>query len=1152
MNRLTALFVQRPALATVLVLITVLAGLLSYPGLVQQQFPNVDLPVMQIVALYPGASPNTIRDTIVRPIEDQLAGAPDLDHIQTTIQQGGATVSAFFSLASDKTADLSEVQRRLQSAEAYLPTDLKAPSINTYDPSQGTVVELAVSTTRVDPHDLSNLVDNTIVPQMEQLSGVSFVQTSGDVTPSIEVAVDPDRLRAQGGTLNDVINAVANNNVRAPGGIATAHGRETTLDVRGDIQTPASVGNLLLGSAAAAPQQLNAWSSAPRALQIRDVAAVSYGYETQRVFAYHRGSPAIILDVRKASGASEVSVSDAVLKALPSFRTRFPDLDFAVVNVQADYTKEQIGEVWRALIEAIALTALVMLFFLRSWRNAVVVCVAIPTSLFVALTAMRVLHFTLDTVSLAAMTLVIGILVDDSTVVLENIERHRDAGEPAKNAAIAGRGEIALAAITLTLVDVVVFLPLAFLPGTVGRFMKEFGFVVTIATLTSLAISFTVTPAMAGCWSMFSTWKPGRIVDRFTAIFQRLGTAYATRVLPWALNHPRLVASISAASFVVALLLIPLGLVGFEFLPAVDNGEVAVQVSYPVGTALATTRDAILALEREIDSMPQVKGETAIAGSYQAEFGGFVQEGFVGQVHAFLRVGKGASTADWLATLLPRAHKLLPGASITAIPSTGITGGTQQPINYVVSAPPAKLDAVARSVYAAMRQTPGTANVTDSALEPMPNVDVEFNRDAARATGVDIGTAANALRAAFGGVIATQYSSPYGSQDVQVVYPFDSRDSLRALASIPIRSTNQGLVYAGDIARFVSRPSDPLITRLNRQDIVFVGSNVQPGYQLSRVTGAFRKRLGALPAGASLSPAPNGSQQNLLDTVSGIAVALVLSFVLVYLLMVALYDSFKTPFVMMFAIPVTAFGALGSLAVTHLTLNLFSMIGTLLLVALVTKNGILLVDFANRLRESGLSTIEAIAQSAATRFRPIVMTTFSMVVAMLPIALALEPGSEVRQALGVVVVGGLFSSLGLTLLLVPVVYVAMSGEHRRTPTHRKDPSLKIAASVATALLLAAIALPALAETLTPSKLLENPAAYEGKSVTVAGTVSHLQVSKTLFRKVTGFQLCDEKCIVVIDQTNAARHDGESATVSGTFQESFKGPKRTFKNVVLIR
>ncbi len=831
MSGITAAFVRRPALATVVVLLTLVAGTIAYPGLVQQQFPNVDLPVIQVIASYPGASPSTIRDTVARPIEDQLAGAPDLDHIQTTIQQGGATVAAFFTLESDKTADLTEVQRRLQSADAQLPSDLRAPSIVSYDPSQGTVVELAVSTNRLSPHDLSNTVDNLVIPQMEQIPGVSFVQSSGDVTPSIEVAVDPMRLIASGSTLNDVISAVANNNVRAPGGIATAQGTETTLDVRGDIQTPQSVASLLLGSAAAPPPGLNPWSTTGRVLQIRDVASTSYGYETQRVFAFHRGDPAIILDVRKASGASEVSVSNAVLKALPDFRSRFPNVAFSVVNVQAAYTKEQIGEVWQALIEAIALTAIVMLFFLRSWRNALVVCVSIPTSLLVALTAMRLFNFTLDTVSLAAMTLVIGILVDDSTVVLENIERHRDAGEDAPNAAIAGRTEIALAAVTLTLVDVVVFLPLAFLPGTVGRFMKEFGLVVAIATITSLVISFTVTPAMAGCWSMFSHWKPWRVIDAFTQGFERVRTAYATRILPWALARPRGVAVVSAFSVVIALALVPAGLVGFEFLPAVDRGEVTVQVRYPVGTSLAVTRTGILALEQQIDGMPQVEGETAIAGSYQAQFGGFVQQGFVGQVHVFLRVDKHHSSAGWLRSLLPKAQSLLPNAAVVAIPATGINGGTQQPIDYVVDAPAPMLDSLARKVYATAQRTPGTANVLVSALDPMPSVDVTFDRDAAQMLGVSIGTAATAVRAAFGGVIATQYSSASGSQDVQVVYPFDERGSLLSLAAIPIRTTTQKIVHVGDVAQFISRPAAPLITRINRRDVVFVSSNVRPGYQ---------------------------------------------------------------------------------------------------------------------------------------------------------------------------------------------------------------------------------------------------------------------------------------------------------------------------------
>ncbi|MBV9972208.1 MAG: efflux RND transporter permease subunit, partial [Candidatus Eremiobacteraeota bacterium] len=1018
MSKLTALFVHRPTLAVVLIALAVLAAVTAYPGLVQQQFPNVDLPVIQVFAALPGATPDDIRDTVARPIEDQLAGAPDLDHLQTTIQQGKATVAAFFSLASDTTQDQVEVQRRVQSAQSQLPTNLKTPTIATYDPSQGTVVELTASSTSLDLYQLSNIVDNSIVLQMAQLPGVSQVQTSGDVTPAIEVAVDPLRLSASGAAMTDVLNAVGSNNVRAPGGIATSHGRETSVDVRGDIQSPSSVGNLSLGSTGAATQSLNPWTFAPRALQVRDVADLSYGYETQRVFAYRNGIPSIVLDVQKQSASSEVNVSDAVLKALPDLRRQYPDITLDVVNVQSDYTKEQIHSVWRSLIEAIALTGIVMLFFLRSWRNAVVVCVAIPTSLCIAIVAIRLFGFTLDTVSLAAMTLVIGILVDDSTVVLENIERHHQRGEDAQNAAINGRGEIALAALTLTLVDVVVFLPLAFLPGTVGRFLKEFGIVVAVATLASLVVSFTITPTFAGRWALFSRWRPWKPIEAFTAWFGSIRNWYVTRALPWGLRHPKAVIAISAASLVIALLLVPLGLVGFEFIPAVDRGDVTVQISYPVGTSITTTQHGILALEQLIVKMPQVAAETALAGSYQAEFGGFVAQGFVGQVHVYVKVGKHQTSAGWIADMLPRAHQLLPNTQILAIPATSTTGGTQQPINYVVNAPAGTLDTYGPKIYEALVNTPGAQNPSFSSLQPMPNVDVTFDRDRARALGIPIGTAASAVQTAFGGTIATQYTTPYGAQDVQVVYPLQDRNSLRLLEQIPLRSSGGSVVHAGDVARFHSRPADPLITRINRKDIAFVSSNVAPGYIQSKVDADFKRRLGELnlPQGVFLSPVPNGSQANLNDTVRGIGASLILSIVLVFLLMTSLYNSFRLPFIIMFSIPVATFGALGSLAITHLTLNLFSMIGTLLLVGLVTKNGILLVDYANHLREMGHSRLQAITESAATRFRPIIMTTFAMVAGMAPIALAIEPGSEVRQALGVVVIGGLLSSLALTLV----------------------------------------------------------------------------------------------------------------------------------------
>ena len=526
---LTRLFVQRPTLVTVFLALVLLAGVVAGSSLVQQQFPNTDVPSIQVLVSYPGASTTEMRDAIVRPLEDQLAGSPDLDHLETSIQPGQASIVAVFALSSNQNNDLVQVQGRVQNAQRSLPNDVTTPQIAIYNPSQAVVVSLVLRSRSLSVGDLSSLTINKIVPQLDQVTGVSYVQANGTVTPSIQVDVDPNRLNASGFTLTDVVTTITNNNVRAPGGILYSPNRETNLDVRGDIQNVPTVADLLLSNGGAAAATTDPWSTTARLFRISDIANVRDTYETQRVFAYSNGEPCVTLDVQKSAGTSEVDTSRNVLAALPALRRTYPDVEFAVLNVQSTYTEQQLTGVMRTLVEAIVFTGIVMLLFLRSWRNALVVMIAIPSSLLVTLGAMKLAHFTLDTVSLLAMTLIIGILVDDSIVVLENVERHFENGEEPTTAAIRGRSEIGVAAIVITLVDVVVFLPISFLPGSVGLFMREFGLVVTVATLTSLFVSFTVTPSLAGRWALLSSWRPWGFIDAFTDRFHALRETYVRR-----------------------------------------------------------------------------------------------------------------------------------------------------------------------------------------------------------------------------------------------------------------------------------------------------------------------------------------------------------------------------------------------------------------------------------------------------------------------------------------------------------------------------------------------------------------------------------------------------------------------------------------------
>jgi len=1086
--RLTQLFVRRPTLAFVFCTLVAIGGFIAFHTLVQQQFPNIDFPTVQVRVSYSGAPPTEIRDAIVRPIEDAIAGAPQLDHITSTIQQGQATIAATFTLTSNQTTDLVEVQRRLQSVLGDLPNDLSPPSVATFDPAEATVATLTATSTSLTAAALSELVNDAIVPQLEQVSGVSNVNASGTVTPAIEVEADPAKISAANLTLGDIVTTISGNNVRAPGGIIYTPDREVNVDVRGDLSTVASVSNLLLSASggtgaatltgpsggvgvlspassstsgvpgatastsqaavAAATANLstapagsagssttssfNQFSVSSRVLRIGDVATVVDSFEPKRSYSYVNGYPAISLSVQKATGASEVDASNNVLAALPALRKQYPAITFTVLNLQSTYTQQQLNSVFMSLGEGILFTGIVMLFFLHSWRNAVVVLIAIPTSLAVTLVLMKLANFTIDTTSLLAMTLVIGILVDDSIVVLENTERHYEDGEAPQTAAILARSEIGAAAIVITLVDVVVFAPISFLPGTVGKFLAEFGLVVVGATLTSLAVSFTVTPALSGNWSLLSKWRPPAIINAFTTGFKRTRTFYLEHVLSAALRVPVLVFALCGLAVLGAVSLVwPFHIIGFEFMPPVDRGEIFVSVNFPIGTPLTTADAAIQKLSRELNGKPDIQSTTSTSGTYQAGFGGSIALGSGGQIHVFLNAKRKRSTDQWAALINREFQAEYPLATITAVQSTGTGGGNSQPIDYLVSSSDDNPDPWVQRIANVLAKTPGAINVNTSQTNAVPQVDVLFDRERARALDLDIATAANAVRASFGGSLAAQFTSAFGIKYVQVIYPQSDQTNLDEIRSIPIRSAAGSLMSVGDIAQIANDPVAPLITRVNRVTVVHVSANVAGKLAQSTVQEAFMKRLAALhlPSSVSVKANVGGQQQNLGDTVSGLTKALLLAFVLVFLLMVALYDSYRLPFIIMFAVPVASVGALGALAITGLSLNLYSLIGTVMLVGLVSKNGILLVDFANHRIRAGIDRYAAIREAAMERFRPIVMTTASMIAGMTPIALALDPGSAQRQALGVVVIGGLTSSLLLTLVLVPVAFVWFAPHH---------------------------------------------------------------------------------------------------------------------------
>lgn len=1061
---LTRLFVARPTLVFVLVAIMSFAGIISLNTIVRQLFPNVSQPTVTISVQYNGASTTVMRDNIVAPIEQYLAGTTGLQTFSSVVQQGQATITAAFYITTNIATDLALTQKDVQQASKVLPSNLTAPSVSIRDPSESTVVTLAMYSKKLSLGELSQYAQNVIAPKLEQIPGISYANAGGVAIPAYEINVDPARLAATGLTLSDVITTVGNNNVRLPGGTVYEPNRQTTVDIRADVQDTASIASLPIQQASSSnsttttagqvevfgsgisslPGSVNPWTASNAVRRIEDVATVIAGWEPRQQYAQINGRPGIFLSIQKSSEASEVDASEAVIAALPQIQRQFPAIQFKIINIQSKFSQAQIELVTRTLGEAVLLTGIAMVFFLRSWRNALVVCVSIPTSLAIALSAMKLLNFTLDTISLLGMSLVIGILVDDSTVVLENIERHYTLlKKPPEIAAIEGREEIGAAAIVITLVDVVVFFPIAFIGGQVGRQLVEFAIVVVISTLTSLFVSFTVTPTLAGLWALKAHWKPPAPVEWFGQGFDALRDWYAHRVLPWALRHGKLVAAICLLSFIGSIALVPLGYVGEEFIPGTDRGQIYIQLTYPIGSPLEKVKAGAFKLEREVDKQPDVAAEATTAGAYAASFGGFVAQSNVAQLTIFLKDDRKQPTEYWVRTLAQLARKTLPGVTAVVVPATGQVAGNKQPIDFIVSdTTGGDPTAAAEKVLVLMRSTPGATSVSGSGTDLAPQVSVSFNRQKMQALNVSLQTAATAASAAFGGNVATQFETPAGLEQVQVIYPLEDQHALSMLAAVPIRTLSGSIVHLSDFATFTSLPTSPLVTRTNRLNVIHVSANFAPTSSLSTVQAAFVAKLPSLhlPPNITVNPAPLGQQDYMNQTLQGLGSSLIISISLVFLLMVALYNSYRDPFIIIFSVPVAAVGAIGALALTHHTFNLFSLIGTILLVGIATKNGILLVDYANTLRTRGMSKLDAMRESAFTRFRPIVMTSFSVIFGNLPLAIALEPGSGSRSSLGIVIIGGVLSSLILTLLLIPNMYVWFAPAHvKKTATFEPSP-----------------------------------------------------------------------------------------------------------------
>ena len=1041
---LTRFAITRPVITAMVFIGLAVYGLISYLSLGINQFPNVSFPVVAVSAGYAGASPAEMEKLVIKPIEDQLDGMENLDRLSASAQEGSAVVIVRFKLDTDLNYETIDVQRRVDTARVYMPVDLTPPTVSKFSNADDPIIDEALTSTKMSPAALSDLVTQRLVPDLKAVHGVLDAQAAGTTAREIHVYPDQSRLLSTRTTLSDVNSALSYNNATLPGGRIDSATSETTVSIHADIAAPQDILQI--------PMQVQNGSQAGLAqasLKIGDVASVDSGHVEDRLPSRFNGHPAVLLSLVRQTDADTVKTTDLARAKFKELAKTYPDITFTEVDAAADYTRASVDGVLQSLVEGIVLTAIVMLLFLHAWRNAVVVMIAIPSSLLATFIVMKLLGFTLDFISLMGLGLTIGILVDDSIVVLENITRRRDLGDSPMDAAYNGRTEIGNAAVAITLVDVVVFLPIAFLSGILGKFMKEFGLVIVVATLFSLFVSFTLTPLLAGRWSVKrrSTGVPPW-ARWFQNAFDALGRWYAERALPWALGHRIIVPIVCGLLIVGSIALVPLGFIGSEFIPASSTGTLSGSLQYPIGQPLATTVLGMSRLEAGLLRIDGVASVLTTVGSKQ-NGNGQITGGHVAQFTVTLEKTRRRET-DRVQGAARKLAGLVPGADFH-IATQGGGGGGGSPLSFTLTGPDGALAAAADKVARLIKAQPGAINVQTGANSNGPRLDIHIDPRRANVLGVAPADAATVARIAIGGNVSTRVRLESGLTDVRLELPTSRRNDMATISQLEVRSAGGALVPLGAVATFTATTAPTQIERQARERIQSVTADVDPNAHVSlgTILNKVQSKIaepGFLPSG--VHAVADGDSDLFNQTFSSMGLALATSFLLVYMLMVVLYGSFVEPLVVMFSVPVALVGALGGLAVRHQTLNLFSLIAIVMLFGLVAKNGILLVDYANQQRRRGLDVVAAMKAAAVTRFRPILMTTFAMIFGMLPLSLGLTEGAEERVSMGTVLIGGLMSSLVLTLALVPVMYTYIMGavdrrEHKKAEKRAREGGLVV-------------------------------------------------------------------------------------------------------------
>lgn len=1008
-------FIKRPVFTTMFILLLVVFGIRCYPEIGVDLNPDVDLPIVSVRVTYSGASPQEMETLVTKPIENRVSQVSGIKTLSSTVLEGYSETVLEFNIGVDPQVKASEVREKVASVRKALPDDIDEPVTQTVDINSRAIVAYTFASPSRSRGEIRRIVEDNIKDELQMVEGVSEVTVVGASQRAIRIVLKPEKLAEYGIAYQTVRSKLNANNYNTPGGKAKNDAMEITVRTLGKYNNINDIKQVVVANHTGRP------------VYISEIADVLDSWEDEDTFASANGVPCVMTFVRKQSKTNTVDVTDNVNAKMEELKHSNlpPDIIVDKVRDQSNYIRDNIADVWNAILFGGFLALLITYLFLRNFRATIIGALCIPTSIIATFFMMKVMGFTLNNMSLMALSLAVGILIDDAIVVIENIFRHIEMGQTPFVAAKEATEELTLAILATSLSLMAVFVPIGNMGETIGQFFKQFGLTVAFAVAFSTIVAFSLTPMVSAYWIKAETEEQSskerthfvqRALDKFEAGFQSVREMYDS-LMAWALERPKKVVAVGIISLLLNLLLLPF--VGTEFQPTYDSGEFSVNVKAPIGTSLQKTVELAKPLQQEISQLPEVKIVALNIGNGRNP----VNQGSL-DIRLKPSNERERSMQQIMDDLRGRFQNV-EGLKVTVVSNQGGGRGDSRPVQIGLRGSNIKeLKNYAQQLADMIRRTEGATDVDISDSEEQPEIVVKLDHAKASEFGLDATEVGKVIEMAIMGK-STSNSYTIGDNDYDIILQLEQsqRTNINDVMNLRISSSAGQFIRLGDIAdvRYGSGP-----TRIEREDkqrqiVVYANTvGISPGDLIGKVRDEYIPELN-LPPGYNYKMI--GQADNMARSFKEVYKAVILAIVVVYMVLAAQFESFSQPLIIMVSLPFAIIGAILGLLVAGQTANMMSMIGFTMLLGLVTKNAILLIDYANQEREKGMSIREAVLLACSLRLRPILMTTLSTILGMLPIALGIGEGAELRQSMGVVLIGGLTTSTLLTLVVVPLIYL---------------------------------------------------------------------------------------------------------------------------------